>query len=169
MSAKNTDPVPIFSATNHSIGLICLSFSIGVCAIQLSPVLPPLALFPVFLLLAGLLLPSKTASRYLSLLLLGLLWSWMFAEFRLNQTLPEALVGKDLEVSGQVMGIPQDRQQGRRFLFSIDDSPEHDFSGLVRLSWYRQAPVVVSTMKNGCFPEAYWRLVMSGIRLTINA
>ncbi len=80
--------------------------------------------------------------RPLLWLVAGLLWAAFQADLRLVVTLPESLERVDLELVGTVVGIPQQRSNGRvRFRFEVEslerEGEIHPFAATVRLNWYR--------------------------------
>lgn len=82
--------------------------------------------------------------RLLFWFLLGLLWSALLSELRLSLVLPDEVEGKSVTITGQVVDLPQRRNNGsQRFLFQIETLQYQqqwiDFPARVRLSWYRGA------------------------------
>jgi competence protein ComEC len=76
----------------------------------------------------------------------GALWAQVHACVLLCDPFPEELARKDIQVQGQVASLPERRDRAVRFLFRIDqalrDGREIGLSGLVRLSWYGDAPLL---------------------------
>lgn len=119
-----------------------------------------------WLLSAGALVPvvgavwSQGAGRIL-LLTLALGWSWAGADAwqRRQAQLPLELTGRDLQLNGRIVGLPEVRQAfgrpGRRFLFEVQacsvPTGSGDCTGLrrVRLSWYGAPPLAAGE---------HWRL-----------
>lgn len=134
------------------IGII--AFLVGICFFQSLSSLP--SWYWIFPLLAG-----GIGFRFKSL---GLL-SWLSAGFALAWTQAAILdsarfspefEGKNLVVTGEILDIPQARDRGVRFMFSIDqaelDGRSIPFRGKVRLSWFGRTPELVS--------GDYWRLTI---------
>lgn len=117
-----------------------LPFAAGACLLQQMPELPSVGLMAVAGALAALLAWRVVLPRWLPPLLFGLLWAWGHAYWQLSNRLPEDLQGRDLEVHGQVVGLPASKGEGLRFLFELFSVQGQDFSGRVRLNWYRDAP-----------------------------
>ncbi|TAN46927.1 MAG: DNA internalization-related competence protein ComEC/Rec2 [Methylococcaceae bacterium] len=72
----------------------------------------------------------------LAAFVLGLVWAWTFAAWRLQDRLPSRLENRDITLAGRIADLPQRFELGWRFNF-VPDSPFHP--RLLRLSWY-QAP-----------------------------
>ncbi len=74
-------------------------------------------------------------------LLVGFFWAAILSDLRLSLSLPDEMEGKDLRMSGEVVSLPRQRDNGSaRFLFQIE-SVSHEgrtvhFPALVRLNWY---------------------------------
>lgn len=82
---------------------------------------------------------QKCGQRFLITLIAagaGLLWATGLAQLRLNENLPTAHEGVDIEVTGVVAGLPQALERGVRFEFDVEASnlavPPH-----ISLAWYR--------------------------------
>ncbi len=114
-----------------------LPFALGVCLLHQVPDLPPPGLFFTLILAAS--IPALRL-RWLSPLLLGLVWAWGHAAWMLHHALPPELEGRDLEVTGRVAGLPETRGDGLRFLFDLEAVEGGNTSGRVRLNWYRHVP-----------------------------
>ncbi len=130
-----------------SIFPLALAFLLGVCLVQgLAQLHTQTWLVALTLTaLAGFVIQR----RYFHLIILlclvfaGALWSSWRADLYLQQRLPEALAGKDVLVSGQVIGIPTQNKQVQRFVFAVDSFDiDHALPALrhppqkLRLSWY---------------------------------
>jgi competence protein ComEC len=119
-----------------------LAFALGASAVLAFPLLPD-SRWIVGLLILMVPLAWRYRARLTATVapavLIGLLLATMTAQQRLAERLPAELQGQDLEVSGTVIGLPQ--QTGRVLRFDLRTSP--DDRGLpshLRLSWYEQAP-----------------------------
>ncbi|HEC16078.1 MAG TPA: DNA internalization-related competence protein ComEC/Rec2 [Sedimenticola sp.] len=121
-----------------------VAFVAGVICFQQQAELPALAwagLFP-FLLAA---IPLRRV-RLPVFFGLGFLWALLHAHWLLSGSLAPALEGKDLDLEGVVVSLPEQRGRRLRFLFEVQglryEGVEYPGPGLVRLSWYRDAPAL---------------------------
>ncbi|MBN1377989.1 MAG: DNA internalization-related competence protein ComEC/Rec2 [Gammaproteobacteria bacterium] len=94
-------------------------------------------------------------------LLLGMLWALLWAQMRLAHALPEALIGKDLQVIGTVVSIPESDDRRTSFEFKIEQQQKTAAGELrlplkVRLSWYRQANIAIPDITVG----QQWNLLL---------
>ena len=75
---------------------------------------------------------------------LGFYWVWWWSVGLAPLQLPSHLAGQDLQVSGWVTDIPQQRYRSARFELAVErlsqDDVEIPFNGKIRLSWYSQPP-----------------------------
>lgn len=75
---------------------------------------------------------------------LGFAWAYLYAAFRLADTLPAELEGLDLQVEGVVVGLPEADERRLRFLFApsrlVLNEQDHAFRGRLRLDWYDEPP-----------------------------
>jgi competence protein ComEC len=127
---------------------LAIAFLLGVCVVQGLAELHTQAWLVALILtvLASFTVPRGRASRLIVLLCLvfaGALWSSWRAGLYLQQRLPEAYAGKDVLVSGRVIGIPTQTSQGQRFAFAVDAFDiDNSLPALarspqtLRLSWY---------------------------------
>jgi competence protein ComEC len=123
-----------------------LSFSLGVGIFHALGAPPPFWL-PVGLLLV--LAPAALRWRPLrpaAFLAAGVLWAQTQACAILCDPFPEALVREDIRVEGRVASLPEDLGRATRFLFRVEQARHGDqelkVQGLVRLSWYGEAPPI---------------------------
>lgn len=119
-----------------------LAFALGVWWLQRSAVLPAPSLL-AGLGVAGLLLfwPRKRIAVLLAAALLGFVWAGSFAHWRLADALPAEWEGRDIEVTGVVVDLPQGFERGVRFVLA-PDAASVPLPSRIALSWYRQlAPV----------------------------
>ncbi len=97
---------------------------------------------------------KKTFSSTVLLFFTGVLFATLSAQALLNKRLPENLEGKEILVTGRVVGLPEIRIDGIRFRFSISsiqlqsgskqfDLPSN-YKGLIRLGWYQSKQVIFS-------------------------
>lgn len=121
-----------------------LAFACGIGAFQLLPSLPPLSLLGLACLGALGLAWRFCWGRLVLALSLGFTWAYIHACNVLCEPLPFGAKGQVLQVRGQVAGLPERGEQGTQFLFRIEESRRDteplSFGGLVRLSWYGEAP-----------------------------
>ena len=68
----------------------------------------------------------------------GLAWALLWAQLRLDDALPSELIGRDIDVTGSVVSIPEHDSQRTRFDFRIEQADEKNLPLplKVRLSWY---------------------------------
>ncbi len=127
---------------------LALVFLLGVCLVSAA-----MTLYTQFWLLAliltlvlGYLLRQRRLFRLcliLGWLVTAALWASWRAELYLAQRLPETLAGKDVLVSGRVVGLPVVMNHVQRFEFVVEQFDiEHSLDtmptapGKLRLSWY---------------------------------
>jgi competence protein ComEC len=129
--------------------------AIGIACLALLPSLPD-PLFVLFLPVCMLSAWLKPAARPGSLLLCGFLWALLHAHYTLLATLPIALEGQVVVVDGAVANLPSRDQHRLRFDFLISearrDGQPLDLRGVLRLSWYQGAPMVL--------PGQRWQLAV---------
>lgn len=129
--------------------LFVLAFAAGTWLLQQRAELPVPAML-VALAAAGLaafialrVAKSAPAPRQFSLrvasllggLAFGFAWAGGFAHWRIAQSLPPALEGRDIELVGVVSGLPQELERGLRFAFEV----ERATAGVppqISLAWY---------------------------------
>ncbi len=121
-------------------------FALGVTCLALLPSLPDAALvcfLPLFMLSAWL----KPTARPGALFACGFLWALLHAQFTLTAILPASLQGRVLVVEGTVVGLPRGDEARLGFDFRISaarrDGQPLGLRGIARLSWYRDAPMVL--------------------------
>lgn len=123
-----------------------LLFAFGVVAVSYSPRLPPL--FSLLLLFPCLLLWRWQLGRYGLALLFGVAWGVYTGHSLLSMQLAEELVGKDLLVTGQIQGVPEQDKHRLRFNFRVSSVqtaagqslPIDQFPSHLQLSWYQYKP-----------------------------
>lgn len=127
----------------------------GAVAVQVLPELPPVFV-AIGLGLAGILLPALARrAQVIGWLLVAVAWTLWHAHGALDARLPHALEGQDIELVGQVTGLPDPRNGQTRFTFDIDSATQAGhalaLAGTARLSWYEDAPALQ--------PCQRWRLL----------
>jgi competence protein ComEC len=130
--------------------------ALGVVFLTQLPLLPD-AFYVSFLPLCLLTAWLKPALRPVALFACGLLWALGHAQWLKSDVLPSALEGQVLVIDGRVVGLPSGDRQRLRFEFRISrarrDGDGVELAGRkVRLSWYRQAPIVL--------PGQQWQLAV---------
>ncbi len=110
-----------------------LPFVVGILVVQQFSELPSLLGLIAFFIIAIIL----TFCRYWRLLffIIGIIWASSFATVRLADRLPESLQGQEIEVEGQVIGLPNYDERKVRFDFAVS-KPTVNFPKKIRLSWY---------------------------------
>lgn len=80
---------------------------------------------------------SALAGRRLVLgLALGFVWAAGFAHWRMADALPLAQEGRDIVVTGRVIGLPQAMERGVRFELTVASSSQ-PLPSRIALAWYR--------------------------------
>jgi competence protein ComEC len=130
-----------------SIFPLALAFLLGACLVQGLAELHTQAWLVALTLtaLAGFIVQRRYVRLIILLCLVfaGAFWSSWRADLYLQQRLPEAWAGKDVLVSGQVIGIPTQNKQVQHFVLAVDGFDiDHSLPALshppqkLRLSWY---------------------------------
>jgi competence protein ComEC len=118
-----------------------LAFALGVWSLQQCAALPaPSWLIAAGLAGAALAVCRRRALMMLGALLLGFVWAGLFAHWRLADALPPEAEGRDIELSGRVVGLPQRFERGIRFVFA-PETASAAVPGRILLSWYRRLDV----------------------------
>ena len=100
----------------------------------------------------------------------GFGWAEWRAQLRLAYALPAEIEGRDVRVSGHIVGVPEPFAQGMRFAFEVgsvinvtksekDPVAKVDFDHFPRkilLSWYRPAPQLAQQLQ----PGRQWQLTV---------
>ncbi len=83
-------------------------------------------------------MPSIAPYRLFACALLGFSWAALFADQRLQDHLPEAWEGRDVDVVGVVATLPQGFERGERFPFDVESvlTPGAQLPRRIMLSWY---------------------------------
>lgn len=123
----------------HGLGFAC-----GVGLFQFFPILPSFTLLGFILLTSLGVAWRYCTGRLILAVSLGLIWAYLHACRVLCEALPFGAEGAVVLITGQIAGLPESGEQGRRFLFRVSDARTSagpiPFAGLVRLSWYGDAP-----------------------------
>lgn len=139
-------------------GLV-VAFALGAAWLQTQPVLPPLAWAAVLPLL-GLILVAwhfmrpdfgsmrpffRSVIRYLQVTLTllfavacGFFFAAWRADMRLAETLPVHWEGRDVALTGRLIGLPESTSNGLRFVFDIarSDTPGAVLPRRIQLGWF---------------------------------
>lgn len=120
-----------------------IAFLLGIVSVQQLGSLPALGWCWLLMPLAGLLFYLPRI-RFAAFLLLGVLWTTLYAHGVLDTSLESRLEGKDLLVQGVIDGLPETGARRTRFVFKVDTlsyAGEHyDFPARIRLNWYGHPP-----------------------------
>ncbi|HUI99906.1 MAG TPA: DNA internalization-related competence protein ComEC/Rec2 [Usitatibacter sp.] len=127
--------------------LFALAFVAGAFLLQQQRSLPdaPFALLGLAGAAAWLLCARRpllgAGLAFASGLLLGFGYAAWRAELRLAEALPAAMEGRDVVVTGIVSGLPQERAEGTRFLFDVEDwgagaRNRGELPSTLSLAWY---------------------------------
>ena len=132
--------------------LLACSFVVGVALLENEPALPDpvwCELLPAVALLA---IMRVRASPLLAVVA-GYSWAAFLAHVQMGASLPAAIEGRDVEITGIVRGLPEADPRRVRFDLEVEDIGRVAFgAGRVRLSWYgaRAEPA----------PGSVWRLTV---------
>ncbi|MBK8286965.1 MAG: DNA internalization-related competence protein ComEC/Rec2 [Ahniella sp.] len=122
-----------------SLGVAWVS---GVCAAHLLPRLPETHWLIVWAAIAALGFWVRS-TRLPAALLLGACWAWAGAQSRLDDRLPLAAQGSDIEVTAQVVDLPQQQPEAWRFDVAVthwrstgEPVEWSNAQPMLRVSWY---------------------------------
>ncbi|TQV81327.1 DNA internalization-related competence protein ComEC/Rec2 [Exilibacterium tricleocarpae] len=120
--------------------LLMLAAAGGIALIGVLPALPPpwvlipLSVLAVVLWLAPLL-------RALATFAAGLGWGLASGYLLLADQLQPAAQGRDINVTGEIVGLPQARETGQMLLLRPDAASAATLPSLIRLSWFGGPPL----------------------------
>ncbi|MDZ4812700.1 MAG: DNA internalization-related competence protein ComEC/Rec2 [Pseudomonadota bacterium] len=119
-----------------------LGFVAGVCASTLLPQLPAQPLLAAIAVLALLLVWRWHASRVVAAALLGFAWACLCGGMAMKLRLDDAIAGKEITISGTIVGLPRMDLMPPRFELMPDAATRASSGvhGRVRLSWYANVP-----------------------------
>ena len=125
-----------------------LAFLAGNCILQGSSQLPAYGFLALVVLLPGIFFRPYSL-QIIAMAAAGFLCCWGTASLLLDYRLPSELEGVEIRVEGKVLGLPEKLDHQRlRFTFEIQRFQLGEIweplSLPVRLSWYRNAPVLKS-------------------------
>ncbi|MGY2139816.1 DNA internalization-related competence protein ComEC/Rec2 [Pseudomonas reactans] len=115
------------------------AFALGLLALRFLPGLPTTGWLIALLVLALMLLPFRTYP--LAFFLLGLSWACMSAQWALDDRLKPVLDGQTRWVEGRVSGLPQQTDEGVRFVLTDSRSRNARLPTRIRVSWRGGPPV----------------------------
>lgn len=115
------------------------ALALGLLALRLLPVLPPVGWLLVLPGVALMLLPFRTYP--LAFFLLGLAWACFSAQRALDDRLMPALDGQTRWLEGRVSGLPQQSSGVVRFELSDSRSRQDRLPQRIRMSWQGGPPV----------------------------
>lgn len=105
--------------------------------------LPAVGVLVLACLVVAFLSGSLKFKRFVAFFVAGFVTAFAHASFQQLQQLPAAYLGTEVEVTGTVTGLPEQRAASLRFLLKLEslNLPEtplmmNSMSSLVRLSWY---------------------------------
>jgi competence protein ComEC len=113
-------------------------------------------LFPLFILVLLILVPNLSNGwRIIIFFILGMVWTTWRADMILAQNLPAELEGREIKITGTVIGLPQyqNKPDGWRFDFAPYPLKEWENPGHLRLYWYQETPVSLR-------PGQQWQLTV---------
>ncbi|MDB5814503.1 MAG: internalization-like competence protein ComEC/Rec2 [Rhodocyclales bacterium] len=136
---------------------LIVAFALGICWCQQQAVLPPL--WPVWGVVGVLMVACLTARHFgqhfvmwalacMVAALSGLAYANWRAELRLAESLPVALEGEDLVVSGYIADLPDRGERGTRFVFRALQRPAGVPENL-SLSWYADGKQAIPPLRAG--------------------
>ena len=124
--------------------IAALTVLLGVLLVQWLPRLPPYWSLGVLSLVAAVLGWRCPRWRWLSCVLLGIVWAAWRGASGMDERLPRALEGRDFVVIGTVAELPQARSDATSFNLRIEqatlDGKPVALHGHLNVSWYDTAP-----------------------------
>lgn len=121
-----------------------LALLVGVLAVQWLPQLPPRWCAPSIALFASGLAWRCPGWRSLACLLFGVAWALWRGSLAMDARLPRMLEGRDISVTGTLVGLPLARTDASRFTLRVQramlDGQPLDLHGRITVSWYDGAP-----------------------------
>ena len=118
-----------------ALPLVALAACAAALGVHQLPRLPDAA-WLVPLGIVALLALERRAARWVLAAVAAGLWTALVAERRLDDRLPEALTGRDFDVSGWVEGFPTGTPERMTFSFAVEDAADPAVPRRLRLGWY---------------------------------
>ena len=132
--------------------LLACSFVVGVALLENEPALPD----PVWcesLPAVALLAIMRVRASPLLAVVAGYSWAAFLAHVQMGASLPAAMEGRDVEITGTVRGLPEADPRRARFDLEVEVIDRVPFgAGRVRLSWYGARAALA--------PGSVWRLTV---------
>jgi competence protein ComEC len=119
--------------------LAIIAFAAGILILQFHPELPGGAVLLGAAISGPVFLAGARRWRLLAVVgavLIGFAWAGLLAQHRLADSLPEAIEGRDVEITGVVASLPQLIGHGLRFDFNVE-SASAAVPATISLAWYR--------------------------------
>jgi len=152
---------------------LIVAFALGAAWLQTRPALPPLAwaaVLPLFgLLLIGWRQRSSADRTNLALqavaalilaALLGFFYAAWRAETRLAETLPRHWEGRDVALTGRVVGLPESTPNGLRFVLDVGqvNTPGVVLPERIQLGWFARVDAPIPVLAGGACINVMARL-----------
>jgi len=140
---------------------VTAGFVTGICLALFSPVLLPSVLRWVFLLVGLSGWAYNGRGRWLAALCVGWGWAGLHAGWVLDAQLPQALEGRDLEIIGKVVSLPEVETRRTRFRFQIDNTinqPKALRGKSVQLIWHDDFTAIQPGPRTTLHAGSRWQL-----------
>lgn len=111
-----------------------IALSLGISIVSIFTRLPSLWLVLMVVVLLILLSLRWLTLRIVTCFALGVFWSTFYGHLGLDARLPETMAAQDLQVVGFVQEMPQNTDDGQRFLFTVEKIVSHPSLHLRKLS-----------------------------------
>lgn len=115
------------------MSFVIYAFLLGVTWVQHWSRLP--LNYEWLLLIASILLPGLRRYWVICAFLLGVLWACIYAGWRLSDVLSDELQGKDVQVQGYILSLPEKQENRLSFDFCLTQ-PQSGVPSKLRLNWY---------------------------------
>lgn len=139
---------------------LALAFLFGVVVVQRLPVLPAAWLSSVAFASAAFITLRFPRVRLAAVIVLAMAWAAWCGQRAMDARLPHDLEGLDVEVSGRIVDLPQQRTDATRFLLKAEqvrlDGKPLPFAGKLRIAWYATSRITVPPLA----PCERWRLTL---------
>ena len=136
--------------------IAALMLLLGVLLVQWLPRLPPCWLMALLLLVAIALAVRFPRARWLSLIIVGVVWASWRGAAGMDARLPRTLEGRDFVVTGAIADLPQVRSGASTFTLRVEhatlDGRPMSLHGQLTVAWYDSAPALPAC--------SHWRLLL---------